>query len=248
MDVGRPSVNARWGSWQVAQATVPSTESLPSKKSFWPSAIFSAVCGLSGGMAASVWSTGKPTCLVDRGWASGPAFGIGGGWACGAAADVSPATAIRLNAPAPGRIRWQQDPAANYIARVTWGEERALPATGGGREAVAGEAARVPALDVVVELAVDIRPVNPFDFTLDASAERVPVPYGPLLPELAAYLDRGDARFACGALADEFFGSLPREGPSVQLLVEMNRRGAKCGRYTLRVAPGASTPAGTPPP
>jgi hypothetical protein len=41
-------VNARWGSWQVAQATVPSTDSLPSKKSFWPSAIFSGVCGLLG--------------------------------------------------------------------------------------------------------------------------------------------------------------------------------------------------------
>jgi hypothetical protein len=117
-----------------------------------------------------------------------------------------------------------------------------LPATGGGREAVAGEAARVQELDVVVELAVDIRPVNPFDFTLDASAERVPISYGPLLPELAAYLDRGDARFACGALADEFFGSLPREGPSVQLLVEMNRRVAKRVRYIIREEPGLWTP------
>jgi uncharacterized protein (DUF2126 family)/transglutaminase-like putative cysteine protease len=129
-----------------------------------------------------------------------------------------------LNVTAPGRIRWQQDPAANYIARVTW------------------EEARVPELDVVVELAVDIRPVNPFDFRLDADAERVPVPYGTLLPELAAYLDRGDARFACGALADQFLGSLPREGPSVQFLVEMNRRVAERVRYVIREEPGIWTP------
>src|SRR5712691_5913616 len=90
MEVGLPSVNARCGSWQVAQATVPSTDSLPSKKSFWPSAIFSAVCGLSGGMAASVSATGKPTCLMDRGSASGPGLGMGGGRAWGEA-DVSPA-------------------------------------------------------------------------------------------------------------------------------------------------------------
>src|SRR5882762_4701763 len=94
MEVGRPSVNARWGSWQVAQATVPSTDSLPSKKSFCPSAIFPGVCGLSGGMTASVLSLGRPTCLVDRGWASGPGFGMGGGRALGAA-GVSPGTAIK---------------------------------------------------------------------------------------------------------------------------------------------------------
>jgi uncharacterized protein (DUF2126 family)/transglutaminase-like putative cysteine protease len=141
-----------------------------------------------------------------------------------------------LNVTAPGRVRWQQDPAANYVARVTWGEEQA-----GALGAVALES-RLPELDVLVELAVDIRPVNPFDFTLDANAERVPLSYGPLLPELAAYLDRGDARFACGALADEFIGSLPREGPSVQLLVEMNRRVAKRVRYVIREEPGIWTP------
>jgi uncharacterized protein (DUF2126 family)/transglutaminase-like putative cysteine protease len=129
-----------------------------------------------------------------------------------------------LNVTAPGRIRWQQDPAANYVARVEW------------------ESEPVPELEVVVELAVDIRPVNPFDFTLDASADRVPFSYGALQPELAAYLDRGDARFACGALADEFFSSLPREGQSVQLLVEMNRRVAKRIRYIIREEPGIWTP------
>src|SRR2546421_139720 len=61
-----------------------------------------------------------------------------------------------LSVTAPGRIRWQQDPAANYVASVTW------------------EDARLPELSVDVELAVDIRPVNPFDFTLDPQADRMP--------------------------------------------------------------------------
>src|SRR2546426_4796654 len=95
MDVVRPSVNARWGSWHVAQATVPSTDSLPSKKRFWPSATLSADFGLSGGMAASVLSTGKPACLVDRGCASGPGLGMGGGLACCPDADGSVATEIK---------------------------------------------------------------------------------------------------------------------------------------------------------
>ena len=71
-EVGLPSVNVRSGSWQLAQATVPSTDKRPSKKSFLPSAIFSGVCGLSGGIAACVCSTGKPTCRGDLGWADGP--------------------------------------------------------------------------------------------------------------------------------------------------------------------------------
>ena len=61
-----------------------------------------------------------------------------------------------LRVSAPGEIRWQQDPSGNFVARATWPD------------------ATVDALDVSVELAADIRPVNPFDFTLDASAEKVP--------------------------------------------------------------------------
>ena len=53
---------ARAGSWQVAHATVPSADKRPSKKSFWPRAIFSGVCGLSGGITVRVSSAGTPTC------------------------------------------------------------------------------------------------------------------------------------------------------------------------------------------
>jgi hypothetical protein len=52
IETGLPSVKARAGLWQVLQATVPSADNRPSKKSFMPRAIFSGVCGLSGGIAA----------------------------------------------------------------------------------------------------------------------------------------------------------------------------------------------------
>src|SRR6266850_3689473 len=75
-----------------------------------------------------------------------------------------------LRVSEPGKIHWQQDPAGNFVARVTWAEQR------------------LPELEVAVEMAVDVRPVNPFDFTLDASADQVPIDYGALEPELRSYL------------------------------------------------------------
>jgi hypothetical protein len=64
IDTRLPSVNARAGSWQVLQATVPSADKRPSKNSFSPSSIFSGVCGLSIGIAARVASSGRPTCSI----------------------------------------------------------------------------------------------------------------------------------------------------------------------------------------
>jgi len=129
-----------------------------------------------------------------------------------------------LTVSAPGRIRWQQDPAANHVAHVTW------------------EDARLAELEVAVEMAVDIRPVNPFDFVLDPEAERVPFSYGSLLPDLAAYLDGGSEPYACGRLASGFLESLPRKGSTVELLVEMNRLVAREVKYVIREEPGIWTP------
>jgi hypothetical protein len=59
-DAGLPSVNARAGSWHVAQATVPSPESRLSKNSFSPSATVAGVSGLAGGITDAVSAEGKP--------------------------------------------------------------------------------------------------------------------------------------------------------------------------------------------
>ena len=129
-----------------------------------------------------------------------------------------------LRVSEPGQVRWQQDPAGNHVARVTWDD------------------ARIPELEVTVEIAVDIRPVNPFDFTLDQHANRLPVDYGALAPDLSAYLARTDPAFALGPLGEQFLESLPREGPSVPLVVEINRRVSQAVRYVIREEPGLWTP------
>ena len=58
------------------------------------------------------------------------------------------------------RLHWLRDPHGNHVARVTF---KAGAATS--------------ALDVLVELAVDIRPINPFDFFIDDRARSVPFRY-----------------------------------------------------------------------
>ena len=55
------------------------------------------------------------------------------------------------------RLRWQQDPYGNHVARVDFVPDKP-----------------VRSLDVLVELSLDVRPVNPFDFILEEYAERVP--------------------------------------------------------------------------
>jgi hypothetical protein len=97
IEVGLPSVKARAGSWQVLHATVPSADRRPSKKSFSPRAIFSGVCGLSGGIASRVASAGRPTCWSDFGWANGPASGMGRGLGVAGRA----ASSDRAGLPAP---------------------------------------------------------------------------------------------------------------------------------------------------
>ncbi|GAC1299205.1 MAG: hypothetical protein NVSMB23_29950 [Myxococcales bacterium] len=129
-----------------------------------------------------------------------------------------------LRVTEPGEIRWQQDPAGNHVARATW------------------PGVRIAELEVSVELALDLKPVNPFDFTLDAFAEQTPFSYGALTSDLSPYLGWGDAAFACGARAGEFFAALPRGGATVPLVSELNRLVKERVRYVVREEPGVWTP------
>src|SRR5262245_14922329 len=73
-------------------------------------------------------------------------------------------------------MRWQRDPHGNHVARVTFKPGQATAA-----------------LDVLVELAVDIRPVNPFDFFIDDRVRTLPFRYPDGLDsELAPFLQTGD--------------------------------------------------------
>lgn len=126
----------------------------------------------------------------------------------------------------PCQVRWQQDPVGNHLARVTF------PA-----------GAKVPSFDVCVELAIEVNPVNPFDFFVDDAAKEAPVRYPEALArELAPFMASEGALLATGPLFARLHEELPRRGASVPLLVELNRQISQRVRYVIRDEPGIWTP------
>ncbi len=120
-------------------------------------------------------------------------------------------------------LRWIQDPYGNHLARVTF------------RAGI-----RVTEFDVSVELAVDIKPVNPFDFFIDDAAKHAPFAYtSDVRPELAPFLAAGESH---GPHLKAFLADLPTTGETVPLVVELNRRVAERTKYVIRNEPGIWTP------
>ncbi|MFL6682808.1 MAG: transglutaminase N-terminal domain-containing protein, partial [Burkholderiaceae bacterium] len=123
--------------------------------------------------------------------------------------------------PAEHFINWQQDPFANYLARLVFPEKtREFKVT----------------VDVVAEMAV----YNPFDFFLEPSAEKFPFAYDDALAtELAPYrvVD------ATGPAFDAFVAAIPLEPQAtIDFLVGLNQR-LQCDiRYLIRMEPGVQTP------
>src|SRR5687768_378326 len=62
-----------------------------------------------------------------------------------------------LQIPPECDLRWQQDPYGNHLARITF-----------------KRGARFTSFDVSVELQVEVRPINPFDFFIDDRAKELP--------------------------------------------------------------------------
>ena len=127
-------------------------------------------------------------------------------------------------------VRWQQDPSGNRIARATF---------------AAGAPTRE--LAVTVELSLDIRPVNPFDFFVEDDAKQVPFRYpAHLAAELAPYtalpggaVPGGEAEL--GPRTRELIASLPATGYVTEWLVEVNRLIAAAVRYVIRDEAGIQT-------
>ncbi|PWU05380.1 MAG: IMP dehydrogenase [Terriglobia bacterium] len=122
--------------------------------------------------------------------------------------------------PAGYFINWQQDPQSNYVARVVFPE-------------------RVRYLSVEVGLVAEMTIINPFDFFLEEYAEKFPFCYtAAQAKELAPYLTPEPA----GPRLEEFLGSIDRSPqPSMDFLVELNRRLQKLIRYVIRFEPGIQT-------
>ena len=118
-------------------------------------------------------------------------------------------------------VNWQQDPEANYLARVVVPE-------------------RTTEFRIEVDLVAEMAVLNPFDFFLDAYAEHVPFDYQPAeRRELAPYLvtQASTARFG------QYLAAIPRERTrTIDFLVALNQRLAKDIRYLIRMEPGVQTP------
>jgi uncharacterized protein (DUF2126 family) len=118
-------------------------------------------------------------------------------------------------------INWQQDPQANYLARLVFPQSM--------REF------RVE-VDLVAEMAV----LNPFDFFLEPYAEQAPFQYesGELL-ELAPFLVKSPAAPAF----EQYLQRIPRAAMrTIDFLVALNQRVARDIRYLIRMEPGVQTP------
>ncbi|MEL6546039.1 MAG: transglutaminase N-terminal domain-containing protein, partial [Myxococcota bacterium] len=115
----------------------------------------------------------------------------------------TPVESYSLNVAEPCQMRWQHDVYGNHVARIDFETP-------------------VRSLDVLVELVVDIRAVNPFDFVEDERVSEAPFRYArDVRSELKPFLSIGDRSLRRGSLYKKFSGELPREGRTVDLLVEL---------------------------
>jgi uncharacterized protein (DUF2126 family) len=123
--------------------------------------------------------------------------------------------------PAGHFINWQQDPFANYLARVSFPD-------------------KARALEVTVDLVAEMSVYNPFDFFLEPGAEHYPFAYGEQLEaDLAPYLAAGPLTARLRQLLD---GVDRRPRRIVDFLVELNQRLQRDIAYVIRMEPGVQTP------
>lgn len=123
--------------------------------------------------------------------------------------------------PADHFINWQQDPFANYQARLVFPEKT--------RE-----------FKISVEVVAEMAVYNPFDFFLEPEAEHVPFAYAAALKEeLAPYL----ATEPLTPRLKAYLGKLDRSRMrTIDFLVGVNQRLQQDIRYLIRMEPGVQTP------
>ncbi|MBC7725997.1 MAG: transglutaminase family protein, partial [Microbacteriaceae bacterium] len=123
--------------------------------------------------------------------------------------------------PAQHFINWQQDPFANYLARLVFPE----PTT---------------EFKVTVDLVVEMAVYNPFDFFLEPEAENFPFDYSQAQrEELAPYLVTEPAT----PLLAQYLTRIDRgQRRTIDFLVWLNQEVQKDVRYLIRMEPGVQTP------
>ena len=117
-------------------------------------------------------------------------------------------------------INWQNDPFGNYLARFVFSEKAA-------------------ALSINVEVIAEMTVINPFDFFLEDSALTFPFRYDEQLSrDLRPYLEIHER----GPKLQQWLQRIDRsETPTVDFLVELNRRLQGDIAYLVRMQPGIQT-------
>jgi len=118
-------------------------------------------------------------------------------------------------------LNWQQDPFANYQARLVFPE-------------------KTKSFKVTVDVVMDMAVYNPFDFFLEPDAEEFPFTYeADLKQELAPYLVPESGT----PLVQTFLDKIDRtKRRSVIFLVDLNQSVHQAINYTIRMEPGVQTP------
>ena len=123
--------------------------------------------------------------------------------------------------PAGHFINWQQDPFANYQARLVF-------------------AAPTREFKVTVDMVVEMAVFNPFDFFLEPEAEEFPFKYSPAQAgELAPYLAAAPATPLFQRYLDQV-DRRPRR--TMDFLVGLNQQLQRNIQYSIRMEPGVQTP------
>lgn len=123
--------------------------------------------------------------------------------------------------PAKHFINWQQDPFANYLARLVFPE-------------------KTTEFTVTVDLVAEMAVYNPFDFFLEPHAQTVPFKYDEAQQiELAPYLQAAPLT----PLLAAYLQDIPRaERTTIDFLVDLNQRVQRSVSYLIRLEPGVQTP------
>jgi uncharacterized protein (DUF2126 family) len=123
--------------------------------------------------------------------------------------------------PAKHFVNWQQDPEANYLARLTFPD-------------------RTAELRIEVDLVAEMAVLNPFDFFLEPYAQTFPFAYEPSEQrDLAPYL----TRLPLTPRFKDYLARIPRTTTvTVDFLVELNQSLSREIRYLIRMEPGVQTP------
>ncbi|HSV53444.1 MAG TPA: transglutaminase family protein, partial [Burkholderiaceae bacterium] len=123
--------------------------------------------------------------------------------------------------PAGHFINWQQDPFANYQARLVFPE-------------------KTTEFKITVDLVVEMAVYNPFDFFLEPAAENFPFKYDAgQTQELAPYLVTEPVT----PLLKAYLAKIDRtERRTIDFLVAINQQVASDVRYLIRMEPGVQKP------